>query len=396
MSNRVAAFARRASTPVVLGPAVLALALLAAPTIFPSPARGQQAGDKVVITMKSGKKYTVELISKGESEVKFKLGTSEMAVPASMVSSIEAVEGAGGDSRPTPAPAPSPAPAPAARTGSGEAPTPSVITMKDGTVLTGFVVGKGDGKVWIVEGEPRALGEAFIAKTEAGTGGSGGSGGGTEAATMTGSSSDRARALVREFASADDARQLSAYSALEALGPSAIADAVLEGMGDKDPRVRRMCVSLAARVRQESALKTIYTMLEKDEDNSVRKATAETLGSWPAEGAPEALLHSAGWDRNADVRTASLTSLTRYAGPEMAKTLIDMLADFPDDATALPALFGALRHATGKELWTSKDRAGWAKWWNEEGGRQEIDDVIAEKKRKETFKEGEGEGEGEK
>ena len=105
MNQRIAAIARRSSAP-----AVLALAFLALPILPAREARGQQEGDTVVVTMKSGKKYTVKLVSRDASEVKFKLGSSELTVPASMVSSIEVVDGGGG--RPAPATAPAPAPAP--------------------------------------------------------------------------------------------------------------------------------------------------------------------------------------------------------------------------------------------------------------------------------------------
>jgi hypothetical protein len=380
MRNRIAAFAGRAAVP-----AVLLAALLVAPVALPRAARGQEEGDKVVITLKSGKKFNVVLVSRTPTEVKMRMGENEITLPVSTIATIERV---GGEAPAAPAEesAPATAPAPSA----GTKPKPATITMKDGTVLTGFIVARGGGRVWFVEGEPRALATDFVAKIEGGEPGAGSG----QSATITGSSSDRAQALVQEFASGDTARELAAYSALEALGPEAIAAPILAGLKNENAKVRRMCMSLAGRVRQVGALPTIFSILHTDTDPEVRKAAAETLGSWPAEGAPEALLRAAGWDRVPDVRTAALTSLTRYAAPEMAKSLVDMLAEFPDDATALPALYAAIRRATGKELWTTRDRAGWMKWWDQEGGKEEIEKVIAARRRAaagETEDESEGE-----
>jgi len=52
-------------------------------------ARGQEAGDRVIITLSSGKKFSGTLVSRSGGDVVLRIGDSPISLPGTMVASIQ-------------------------------------------------------------------------------------------------------------------------------------------------------------------------------------------------------------------------------------------------------------------------------------------------------------------
>jgi hypothetical protein len=343
------------------------------------PARAQEEGDTVVLTLKSGKKVTGVLVSKGDSQIKVRVGSSDMTLPAGMVASIESASG--GEAAPAPsapapdapsAPAPDGAPnAPAPGAGSGPAsgaPRPVSIMMKDGKLLEVHVLAKNGTKIWVVTGKAMAIDEGDIEEAF----GSLEPAGGPKGLVLTGDKGADATRLVEELDCGVRQRIDSAFAALKGLGMDAVP-AFMKGLKSKTTEARDLCIEALTAMHVAEAQEPLQAMLRNDPDARIRCSIAGRLGDWDPPGARRAILEAVWQDRDGSVKTTGLLALEKTAGPEEASALIDLLSILPSESPAYVSLFRVLKKSTGEKI--APDAALWMKWWDE-GGREKIGEIA--------------------
>jgi hypothetical protein len=357
------------------------LAALLAAALCGGAAAAQEAGDSVVVVLRSGKKYSGTLVSRDDSKLKIRMGSTEVELPSSMVSRVEKVEPepepepAGGG--PAPAPSGEPAPAPAPSAGGGGPPKGASLVLKDGTVIEGYVVAKDGGRLWIVPGKAMEVSlddvsESFGDVEPQGKG-----------IVFTGNKKADARRMVKELGASESARISAAGAALDDMGQDAVP-AILEGLQDTDPNIRGRCLGFVGKIRPPEAVPQLLLMVRSDSESSIRANVAGVLGAWDPPGGRRALLEATWRDPENSVKMVALSALAKVAGPEEASALIDLLNILPTDSPSRANLYSALKQATGLKL--LDDAAIWIKWWDE-GGREkmaeEAEKVAAERRRRE-------------
>ncbi len=374
--------ASRIPTSSRLPIAALALAGLAVSLLVIAEVRAQDPGDKVVMTLKSGQKYTVELISKTADKVKVKLGDTEMELPSAMVVSLEKIESA-----PAPVPTPAPTPTPAASPSAGgktppgdssEGPSPATITLKDGTTVSAYILKKDARKVWVIAGTPVALDASEVDHIDAQGGGSGE----VDAFSSGGVSLDRARKFVEDMSSDDRARSRAAMAAIDAMEADGYP-ALVEGLKSPKKDVRVLCIMTLGRHRPDIGVKPVLDVLKGDAEESVRITAAQAFNGWNGPGVRKALLSAARDDPSIHLRTTAFGSLALNSGPEEVEELLGFLSGaMPEDPTYLTNLYNALRHASEQRM--GNDPGIWKTWWAE-GGKDAIAAKIQEIQSERTF-----------
>jgi hypothetical protein len=355
---------------------VVLAGLAGAALVASLPARAQDEGETVVITLKSGKKYTATLVSKDSSNVKFRIGKSELSMPASAVVSIE-----------KPAPEPSEGePAPesgggspggggmgggtsgGAPAGGAEAPSAAAegspkgaaLTLKDGTVMIGYVLAKEEGKIWFVPGRVLGVAESDIESAEGNLEPPGGAG----AIRITGDKAADGARLVKELASGVPARVNAAWAVLRTMGREAIPT-FLAGLKSPSAEARDLCIEGLCNYQVKEAIVPLMAMLRDDRDPRIRCSVAGRLGQWDPPLARRAILDAVWQDRDQMVKSTGLLALEKTAGPEEVSALMDLLSIIPTDSEARGSLFRVLKNATGERF--APDAELWINWWNGEG-----------------------------
>lgn len=342
--------------------AVAASALLAG---RPSDARGQEAGDRVIITLSSGKKFTGTLVSKSEGEVVLRIGDSPISLPGTMVASMQ--------KEPVPAAAkataaaPAPAPAPAADA-PGEEPRPATVLLKDGSTVEGFLLKKGDDRIWIVPGKAvtvptKDVDEVFGEFPEEG------------GLAISGDAARDSMRLVKDLGSPDPAKSKAASAALEAYGDGALP-ALIKGLRNENSTVRNMCLGNLAARGVEAGLDGMMDLMRTDPVMGLRAAAAEALVNFNRPIVRRALLEAAWRDRDERVKAAAIRSLVRIATVEEAPALIDLLNILPEGAESKSVVYEALRTATGEKM--ASDAPLWIEWWESKGGKESVGARIQE------------------
>jgi len=156
--------------------------------------------------------------------------------------------------------------------------------------------------------------------------------------------------------------RLEAVTALGSIRAPAVADALIDLLGDRDPLIRAAALKSAAAVAPEDFV-TILSSLDPDPDWHVRAALAALLGTLPRQSALPRLSSMAS-DGDQRVIAAVLTSLVKLNAPAAGDILLDHLKSddpvvrataasgigdlrLPAGAQALPAAYQfALRDAT--------------------------------------------------
>ena len=369
---------------------VVLAGLAGAALVAALPAIAQDEGETVVITLKSGKKYTATLVSKDSSNVKFRIGKSELSMPASAVVSIEkpaaepsegepAPESAGGSGGGMGGGAPSGG-APAGGAGAPGAPNieaegapkGAAITLKDGTVMIGYVLAKESGKIWFVPGRVLGVSESDIESAEGNMEAPGGAG----TIRITGNKTADGVKLIAELASGVPMRVNAAMSILRSMGPEAIP-IYLSGLKNPSAEARDLCIEGLCHYHAKEAIVPLMAMLRDDRDPRIRCSVAGRLGQWDPPLARRAILDAIWQDRDTTVKTTGLLALEKTAGPEEVSALIDLISIIPTDSEARASLFRVLKNATGERF--APDAELWLNWWNGEG-REKVS-VMEEKVR---------------
>jgi hypothetical protein len=365
------------------------LAILGLPASF---ANAQDEGDTVLLKLKSGKSFEGVLVSRDDTNVKIRIGDSEIDLPADFVESVERI--AEPEPPPSPPADPGPAPdsnpgvpavrspysrdaAPAVNGGTSDALRGASLLLKDGTLIEGFVVKKENGKYWIVPGKPVEVEADDVAEAFGDTEPKTGIG-----PTLTGDANADAAKLVLELASGDNIRAATAAAVLEKIKDQA-TPALVAGLKMDSKMARQQCLSYLGTYRPKEAVGPILEMLRSDPDLDIRRSVVSTLSAWDPPGARRALLEAAWRDRSEAVKVAALYGLEAKSGPEEASALIDLLSIYSEDFSGRPQLFKALRKATGQKFDDTNEL--WLEWWNEKGGREENADqaqALAERRLK--------------
>jgi HEAT repeat protein len=130
--------------------------------------------------------------------------------------------------------------------------------------------------------------------------------------------------------------------------PEAVLAAPLDHLGDPDPVIRRLAVSLAAPlVTEPGPGERLLAVLAGDGDGAVRAAAAEALGGLPAESSlaepvTAALLDATGGD-DATVAEAAVTALGELPPrPAVVARLLGMAADETADKLVREAAVASL------------------------------------------------------
>jgi hypothetical protein len=372
-----------------------------ASALFAGAAIAQDEGDKVVLVLNNGKKFTGTFVSRDDANVKIKMGGSEISLPTSFVASVEKVDvgepapapssasrepasrepeapATGRSARPA-APASSPDGGAAGSGGEGGAPKGGMFILKDGTVIEGFVVAKAGGRIWIIPGKAVEIDEADVAESYGET--EPASGGGKGYVALSGDDASDAGRVLQEFASGDRNRIAAARAILERMGNAAIP-ALIAALKDGNVEVRDAALNRLYDLRPDSAVEAVIGVVRTDPDVRIRNSAIGKLGPWDPPGGRRAILEAVWRDRDDIVKTSGLLGLTRTAGPEEASALIDLLSILPGDAPGRKHLFSALRKATGERF--ADDSQIWTAWWDD-GGRERLSrqaEVIAERRRK--------------
>jgi cyclophilin family peptidyl-prolyl cis-trans isomerase/HEAT repeat protein len=156
--------------------------------------------------------------------------------------------------------------------------------------------------------------------------------------------------------------RIEAVTALGGLKTSAVADALIDLLGDRDPRIRAAALASAATVAPEDFV-TILSSLDPDPDWHVRASLAALLGTLPRQSALPRLSAMLS-DTDERVIATVLTSLVKLNAPAAGDILLDHLKSndpvvraaaatgigelrLPAGAQALPAAYQfALRDST--------------------------------------------------
>lgn len=333
---------------------------------IPHASAGEQIGEEVVVTLKSGRTVTGTLKASDDREVVLVVGERAITLPRGMVVKVESGKPVDGGTEKAES-AGSGGTAPGTGPGRGlpeSPPRPSSIEMTDGTKISGYIVHRSEGTYWVVSGSPVAIPSSSVREVVGGILPGGGPAGFDEG----GSVQDRARALVARLASKDETTVAAAAAALESLGPEG-AKALEGGLTSGDASLRTLCVHILGTLRLESTQASLLQVLLKDEDAQVRATAAGVLGGWYSREVVEGLLRSALLDVSMDVRAQSLRGLARQAEPTEAEALMGLVGWIEASSPAFEPLFEALRRSTGKRLASVGEV--WRTWWETEG-RDEI------------------------
>jgi hypothetical protein len=342
-----------------VGATVLLLAALTVSipaTAEPPSYAVEEPGDKIAVTLTSGKTFQGTLVSRDERYLKIKMGRYEIDLPSRLIDTVKVTEVAR-----------KPEPAAATTTATPidtSEPEPSVITLTDGRKLKGWIVKKDSENTWVVFGSVHPLLASQVESVE---------GGPILSEDGAGGATQEAESLVGRLGSADKVVRVSAASTLRAMGKDAI-DLLLPGLDSEDASIRLQSVDLLMAIDTDRSHGKFMELLASDPDPLVRGRAAAGLGHVNTPAAKRALFESAKSDSSDKVRVLSVRALRRRVTTEDVSELMRMMSYLPEDSIVIPALCAALRHSTLKLL--SPEKAAWTKWWEEEGGREEIQKLV--------------------
>jgi cyclophilin family peptidyl-prolyl cis-trans isomerase/HEAT repeat protein len=142
--------------------------------------------------------------------------------------------------------------------------------------------------------------------------------------------------------------RLEAVTALGAIRAPAVADVMIDLLGDRDPLIRAAALKSAAAAAPEDFV-TILSSLDADPDWHVRASLAVLLGTLPRQSALPRLTAMLG-DMDQRVVSAVLTSLVKLNAPAAGDILLDHLkSDDPVVRASAASGIGELRLPAGAQ-----------------------------------------------